>query len=364
MKLWAVGSVLSLAPAPTEAYFFDRSGRLFAAWEEGWFIRLGLSGRGSARRWKGGRRDIRALAPEELRRLEMNSHATLEKALSQAGDNEKRWIELALGHDPAQDTLHFRTVYRPIGILPPDQYGACVVQITEGCGWNQCHFCSFYRRQNYRHKERGEIKSHIDGISAYFGEGLSLRRSIFLGEANAMGAPLDLLVYGMETAAKTLIPRMPQFRGFYSFHEGTEGSRHSTGDFRVLAGLGLKRVYYGLETGQPGLRERLNKPGPLGSVAESIENAKAGGVRVGLIVLAGAGGTAWAKRHTEETIRFIGRLPLDSSDIIFLSPLYGPDGTSEPALTASQMEGQMRDLRRGLEDKALVAPYDIREFVY
>ena len=112
MKLWAAGCVLSLAPAPTEAYFFDRSGRLFAAWEAGWFIRLGLSGRGSARRWKGGLRDIRALAPEERRRLDRKSRRALEKAMSQAGDNEKRWIELALGHDQAQDTLRFRTVYR------------------------------------------------------------------------------------------------------------------------------------------------------------------------------------------------------------------------------------------------------------
>jgi hypothetical protein len=363
VRISTTPSVLSIFPAPTDAYFFDCSGRFFAAWETEWFIGFGLSGRAMARRWQGNRRKVRALKPSEVLHLDEKSKRVLHAAYATAETGEKLWFGRALTYDRAQDTKLFHSVYRPVGILPPDQYGACVVQVTEGCGWNRCHFCSFYRRQAYRLKEPREIKNHIERIAAFFGDGLSLRRSIFLGEANALGAPLEHLLLAMETALQTLVPRMSPFRGFYSFSEGSASSRQ-TAEFRALARLGLKRVYYGLETGQAALRETLGKPGSLDTIAESIENAKSAGVRVAVILLAGTGGRAWAKRHAEESVRFIKRLPLDQSDILFVSPLYGRDGTGEAPLTAGDMDRQVGHLRRELARKVRVAPYDIREFVY
>ena len=292
------------------------------------------------------------------------SKGVLEAAYSTAEAGEKPWFGRALAYDRAQDTKRFHAVYRPVGILPPDQYGACVVQVTEGCGWNRCHFCSFYRAQTYRLKGPRDLKGHIEHIAAFFGESLSLRRSIFLGEANALGAPLEHLLSAMEIALQTLVPRMGSFRGFYSFSEGSASSCHQASDFRALARLGLKRIYYGLETGQAALRETLRKPGSLPTIAESIGNAKAAGVRISVILLAGTGGRVWAKRHTEESVRFIKRLPLDQSDILFVSPLYGQDGTGETSLTAGEMEQQVDHLRRELSRKVRVAAYDIREFAY
>ena len=364
MKIWTNGPVLSIFPAATDAYFFDRSGRFFATWEAGWFISFGLSGRTIARRWQGSRRQLRALKPAEILHLDEKSKRVLQAAYSTAEAGEKLWFGRALTYDRAQDIQRFRAAYHPVGILPPDQYGACVVQVTEGCGWNRCHFCSFYRGQTYRLKDPHDLKGHIERIADFFGDGLSLRRSIFLGEANAFGAPLDHLVSAMETALQKLVPRMGPFRGFYSFSEGSAGSCHQASEFRMLARLGLKRIYYGLETGQAALRKTLGKPGSLEAIAESIENAKAAGVRAAVILLAGTGGRAWAKQHIEESVRFIKRLPLDQSDILFVSPLYGRDGTGETPLAARDMEQQEDYLRQELARKVRVAPYDIREFIY
>lgn len=357
-------AVLSVFVNDSEAYFFDRSGRFVAAWQKGWFISLGLSGRSVARRWKEGRREIRPLKPTGIGELATSAERALRAASGSAKGEERLWLGRALTFDSAQDSARFRQVYRPIGILPPDHYNACVVQVTEGCGWNQCHFCSFYRGQTFRLKDRGEILSHLKKIAAFLGDGLSFRRSIFLGEANALQAPLDLLVYTMNAARRILVPLMTDFRGFYSFSEGSPNSRSSKAEFKTLARLGLQRVYFGLETGQSALRGKLRKPGTLESMGESIANAKAAGVKVAIVLLAGTGGTRWADRHERESIRFIRRLPLDESDIVFISPLYGPDGTTEPPLAAGIMEDQITRLRKALRSQARVAPYDIREFVY
>ena len=46
-------------------------------------------------------------------------------------------------------------VYSPVGILPPDQYLALVVQATRGCAFNTCTFCDLYR-DGYRVKSAAE----------------------------------------------------------------------------------------------------------------------------------------------------------------------------------------------------------------
>jgi hypothetical protein len=364
MEIRATGAVLSVLVSGSEARFFDRSGRFFAAWEGGWFISFGLTGRGIARRWREGRREIRALKPTEIRDLETNAKTVLRAAYASAATEDKLWFGRALTFDRAQDIDRCRSVYQPVGILPPDHYHACLVQVTEGCAWNQCRFCSFYRRQKFHVKDRHELNEHIHRVAAFFGEGLSLRRSIFLGEANALAAPLETLVSAMDLAHKKLIPLMPSFRGFYSFSEGSPDSCHVLAEFRTLARLGLKRVYYGLETGQEDLRHKLGKPGTLESMEESIRNAKAAGVSVGIILLAGAGGKTWADRHRKQSIRWIQRLPVETSDLVFISPLYGNDGVSGTALTEKEMFNQIADLRQALSPHVRVAPYDIREFFY
>jgi len=364
MEIRAGPAALSIFVTESQAYFFDRSGRLFAAWDTGWFVGFGLSGRAMARRWQGNRRRLRALKPAEITQIDEKSKRILRAAYSTAEAGEKSWFGRALTYGRAQDIQRFHGVYRPVGILPPDQYGACVVQVTEGCGWNRCHFCSFYRRQSYRLKSHRDIKDHIERVAGFFGDGLSLRRSIFLGEANALGAPLDHLLCAMESARQKLVPRMGPFRGFYSFSEGSAASCRQAAEFRALARLGLKRVYYGLETGHATLRKTLGKPGSLETIAESIENAKSAGVRIAVILLAGAGGRAGAKSHREESVRFVRSLPLDQSDLLFLSPLYGGDGTGETPLKAGDMARQVESLRRELAPTVRVAPYDIREFTF
>ena len=52
-----------------------------------------------------------------------------------------RWDGAALD----KDRQRFEQIYTPIGILPPDQYMAVVLQATHGCSHNACTFCTFYR---------------------------------------------------------------------------------------------------------------------------------------------------------------------------------------------------------------------------
>jgi radical SAM superfamily enzyme YgiQ (UPF0313 family) len=92
------------------------------------------------------------------------------------------------------DAARFAEVYSPIGILPPDQYLALVLQATVGCSFNTCTFCDLYH-QPFRVKTPDEFRRHIHDVHEYLGESLLLRqRSIFLGAANALAIPMSRLL--------------------------------------------------------------------------------------------------------------------------------------------------------------------------
>ena len=147
-----------------------------------------------------------------------------------------------------EDAARFLAASGPVGILPPDQYLSLVVRVTEGCSWNACTFCSLYRDVPFRWKQPDELEAHVDALLAYFGPSIALRRSVFLGDANALCLAHERLLPLVECVAARL-PGAPLF----SFLDAWTGRRRSADEWRAYAALGLQRVYVGLESGDAGL---------------------------------------------------------------------------------------------------------------
>ncbi|MBK8576243.1 MAG: radical SAM protein [Elusimicrobia bacterium] len=278
----------------------------------------------------------------------------------------------------ATDPASFARVWRPIGILPPDQYLALVLQVAEGCAWNQCAFCDFYKGRPSRVRSLDEIRRHADDAERFFGPALAGRCSIFLGDANAFQAPPNLLI----PIAEELSVRFPQLAepqgdgvgGLYSFAEATRLSAWTQADLQALARTGYRRAYLGVETGSKDLRRQLKKPGTADTVAESVLKLKTAGIAVGLIVLLGAGGKENADDHVRGTTDLLRNSNLGPGDLLYFSPLVaGPESPyahtsarggwtslSEEQVLAQKAEIESHLPPRG-ERRAL---YDIREFVY
>jgi hypothetical protein len=95
-----------------------------------------------------------------------------------------------------------------------------------------------------------------------------------------------------------------------------------------------------------------------------------------VIVMVGAGGARFADAHERETAALLERLPLESGDLVYLSPFVVQPGSAYAAraaadglrpLTPAERAGQyarMRDAARSAAPAARVALYHIDEFVY
>ena len=402
-------SSFSLSMDEKEVYSFDLTGKLLSLWNEGGtFIRTldnriikkkRLSNRYGT--WK----NIQELEKSEKRavieritdqfrdvlgRLEKGEVETWshEESRQQALGQVKGWLKLVVDWDYARlegERKRFRTVYSPVTILPPDQYLALVLQATEGCHWNHCTFCHFYRKTSFRIKSESEFEKHLHAAKDFFGESIRLRRSIFLGDANALVLPQPKLLKVMDRINEAFPINVPQsgdretqgLRGIYSFLDVFTGEKKTGKDFGQLRERNLRRVYVGVETGCDELLRFLNKPATAKQTLEVCLAAKGAGLSLGVIIMIGIGGSRFLHRHIEQTADLVNLMGLGVGDILYFSPFL--ESTSMEyslraaeagigSLTEQEREYQLNAIRCALKFEELQRPkvslYDIREFVY
>ncbi len=402
---------LSLWYASAEGYTYDPAGRPFAAQFDERRFRRALDGKIIETKWAQGRprhrvRYVRVLEGEEkqavlqrwrerilpvyeavqhsnVRVLPFSHPAAIQpdlQTIEQLIEKMLKWDAAALEEDVAA----YHRVYRPVTILPPDQYLSLYIQMTIGCSYNRCVFCDFYRDRPYFIPSIEAFEQHLDAVEHYFGEALSLRRTLFLGDANALHIKREdllqrfsILHQRFQIGQKAQDTR-PYFSGIYSFIDSFTGVHLPVSLLQELRAGGLRRVYIGFETAHEPLRRFLQKPGSTQEVMEVIRNLKAAGIQVGVIFLIGVGGKAFAAAHLHDSVNALKALHLDDKDIIYLSDLVVQPDT-EYRQVATNAGWDILDAQELLQErlrwmqaikavpslaKAKIASYDIREFIY
>ncbi|GAA5335613.1 radical SAM protein [Thermus hydrothermalis] len=338
---------------------FDREGRLYHYFRQGVTYKRALDG-SLHLRYREGERRRQTLPPEEALRVYGEALALAEAHLQ---DPKRRQEVLRWTPEGLLDPRPYREAYAwPVSILPPDAYLAVVLQATTGCTWNRCAFCSFYQDRPFQVREPKAFQDHIARVKALLGEGLRLRRGVFLADGNAL-ALKDPLLPLLEAAGRAF-PGEP-ILGFLDLFTGI---KKEASWWERLRALGLRRVYLGLETGHAPLLALLRKPGHPREALPLVRALKGAGLGVGVILMVGAGGRPFAEAHFRESLALLAELPLDREDIVYLSPFQETPKTPYAALGLEPLpdvEGELKAWAEAVRRLGLRASrYDIREFLY
>ncbi len=211
-----------------------------------------------------------------------------------------------------------------------------------------------------------------------YGAGITMRKSIFLGDANALIIPQsrlrellaivhDEFVFGGRNGMK----------GIYAFIDIFGAERKTFDDYRDMRDAQVKRVYLGLESGDEEVFRCLNKPGSPAACIEAVRMIKSAGINAGIILLAGAGGTRLDSAHVTHSLAALAAMNLGAGDLVYVSPLIvssdSPymqslrDFQSEP-LQGPAIHQQLEHLKSGAKavcgSGAKVALYHLEEFIY
>jgi radical SAM superfamily enzyme YgiQ (UPF0313 family) len=374
------GATLTFGAGKTYATF-DRTGRLLFFTEQGRAVRRGLDNRmvESIERAEG--RSYRDLNDQEKYdfveaiRVAINGYLLANSFVESEVSAKLRQIVAWTPERLANDEHEFREVYQPISILPPDHYRSLVIQVAEGCSYNRCTFCDFYRDRPFHIKSDAQMKGHLQGLLSFFGERMDDRAGIFLGDGNALVIPTERLLEIIQFIQQMLPSALFQ-KGMATFMDTFSLERKSLTELQTLRAAGLQSVYVGFETGDDQLRDFLQKQGTTEEAINAMTVLKRAGYQLAVIVLVGAGGEEFAESHVVETLAALQKLPLTSGDMIYLSPFVEPEHTNYQqiirnagyhALSADDLRTHYELLRqelRRMHPLVKVSMYSILQHLY
>jgi radical SAM superfamily enzyme YgiQ (UPF0313 family) len=374
-----------------ELVSYDLEGRYLGSYDHGTNIRRGLDNTFQLR-WRekisgSDRLHHRILSDEEasqhyedlrLRVAQIQEDSQAGRAFPETLTVIARAINTTYAHLD-ESAKAFSRIYGHIPILPPDQYRALVAQATDGCTYNQCTFCTLYRDKTFRVRSPEDFHDHIQNVLKFLGRGLSYRKSIFLGDANAIA-----LATGKLEKLFAVLQDIPELKtimekgGIHAFLDSYTGAHKEVSEYRTLNELGLRRVSLGVESGSENLLAFVNKPGSQTEILEVVHTLKKAGLAVVIILMVGLGGKTYQTEHLEQSVDLVKKLPLGRGDIIYLSQFLRKPGA--PYLAEADHAGisSMSDLEVAVETQhwksailkviqareIKVAPYSFQRFLY
>ncbi len=210
--------------------------------------------------------------------------------------------------------MYHEPLYRP-----PAEANSLILQITLGCSYNKCSFCSMYETKEFKIKDIKKVYKEIDTLSIY-----QDTRRVFLADGDALACDTSFLVEILKYLKKSFpkLQRVSSYASPYNLLEKTQE------ELNLLRVHGLSLVYYGIESGNHELLKYINKPMKPSRMIEGLNKATKANMKISATVILGLGGKNLSKQHIEDSAKLVN----ECEHINYLSTLQlGVSHTKEDA---------------------------------
>ncbi|MCB9830892.1 MAG: radical SAM protein [Planctomycetes bacterium] len=184
---------------------------------------------------------------------------------------------------------------------PPSEADSLILQVTLGCSFNRCSFCSMYRSKEFQVRPLDEVFAEID-FAARVDPGV---RRVFLADGDAFVLETDRLL----AIAERLRASFPELQRISAYAWPLNILRKSDAELERLRAAGLSLLYVGIESGSADLLRRITKGANPAMHARAIERARAAGIKISATVILGLGGRNHWREHVEGTASLVNEAP-------------------------------------------------------
>lgn len=182
---------------------------------------------------------------------------------------------------------------------PPSEGANLIIQVTYGCSFNECSFCSMYKSKQYRARPRDEIFADISDAAQDWPEA----HRVFLADGDAMGLPAEDLKAILIRLAETF----PNLQRVSAYATPVNLLRKSPEELDQLRALRLNLVYVGIESGSGEILKRITKGASPGSIEKALAKARSADIKVSATIILGLGGRNLWREHIEGTTDLINK---------------------------------------------------------
>lgn len=174
---------------------------------------------------------------------------------------------------------------------PPSEADSLILQVTNGCSWNQCSFCEMYTQPQKKFKPRSEAEVLAEIQSC--GASLQGVRRVFLADGDAM----VLSFRRLEAILQAIRTHLPSVTRVSSYCLPQNIANKTPEQLQTLRELGLSLVYIGAESGDDTVLRKVQKSETFASTREAILKLKAAEIKTSVMIINGLGGKQYSEQH-------------------------------------------------------------------
>ncbi len=196
---------------------------------------------------------------------------------------------------------------------PPSEARSLILQVSNGCSWNNCTFCEMYTQpqKKFRARKEEEIKTDIEQAAR---SGVPFEK-VFLADGDAMVLPMRRLINILEQIRTSI----PSVKRVSSYCLPRNLNKKSVEDLKELKDLGLDILYVGCESGDTEVLKRVNKGETYETQKEALLKLKAAGLRSSVMILNGLGGKELSEQHAINSAKLMNECQPDYLSTLVVS---------------------------------------------
>lgn len=234
-------------------------------------------------------------------------------------------------------------VYRP-----PGEADSILLQATVGCSHRVCTFCSGHAGKRFSIKDQDVLDRDLR-----FAERYCMRQDrVFVIDGNALTMPMPRWEWLLEN----IRTRLPWVGGVGCFGTAMDIAAKSDEELQRLRGLGLDRLYMGVESGLAEVLQRVRKGiDPEGLLAQGLR-AKAADMELQVSLIIGIVNAHESLDHARATGALLSAMDPDVVTVLTLVPQPGTvmrEELDKGELVPPDRQGLLRELRELLVHTSL-----------
>ncbi len=179
---------------------------------------------------------------------------------------------------------------------PPAEAKSIILQVTLGCSYNNCSFCSMYKTKKYKQRELSDIFKDIDIFALNYPDTIR----VFLADGDALALPtstlLEILHYLQNSFSK--------LRRVSSYASAQNLLAKTTDELIQLQKNKLTLLYYGIESGSDTVLKKITKGVTHNEMVASL-NKVPKGMKVSATLILGMGGLTYTKEHIQKSAALV-----------------------------------------------------------
>ena len=238
---------------------------------------------------------------------------------------------------------------------PPSEAHSLILQVTNGCSWNNCSFCEMYTQEQKKFRARKEEDIFQDILKA--SKSVMPFEKVFLADGDAMVLPMRKLT----AILSEIRSKMPWVKRVTSYCLPRNLNKKSVADLKSLKELGLDILYVGCESGDDEVLQRVNKGESYESQKQALLKIRESGLRSSVMILNGLGGVKYSEQHAINSARLMNECQPDYLSTLVVSFPMGEERFQEG------FNGEWQELDQTalfLELRYFISKLDLRKTIF